>query len=93
MDEDNIMTLVDEETGTEIKLELVDSFELNDKTYDVFLTVEENEDDSELVFMEETEDENGDVVMMSLEDEEEDKVYNAYLDLIETSLDEQDDEE
>ena len=93
MDEDDIVTLVDEETGTEIKLELVDSFELNDKTYDVFLTVEENEDDSELVFMEEVEQDDGEIIMMSLDESEEDAVYNAYLDLIETSLDGEEDEE
>ncbi|MCQ2532451.1 MAG: DUF1292 domain-containing protein [Saccharofermentans sp.] len=93
MDDENIMTLVDEETGTEIKLELVDSFEHNGKTYDVFLTIEEKEEDSELVFMEEVTQDDGEVIMMSLEDDEEDEVYNTYLDLIETSLDEQDDEE
>lgn len=93
MDDENIMTLVDEETGTEIQLELVDSFEHNGKTYDVFLTVEENEDDSELVFMEEVTQDDGEVIMMSLEEEEEDEVYAAYLDLIETSLDESGDEE
>lgn len=93
MDNDNIMTLIDEETGTEIKLELVDSFELNGKTYDVFLTIEEKEDDSELVFMEEVTQEDGEVIMMSLDEDEEDEVYNAYLDIIESSLDEEDDEE
>ena len=69
-DENDIITLVDEETGEEISLEHVDAFEHQGSVYNVFLTVEENEDDAELVFMKEVLDENGETMMESLEEED-----------------------
>lgn len=89
-DEKDIITLIDDETGKEISLEHVDAFEYKGNVYDVLLTITENEDDTELVFMKEVLDENGELYLESLDDEEDDEVYDAYIDIVEETLEEDD---
>lgn len=92
-DEKDIITLIDDETGKEISLEHVDAFEYKGNVYDVLLTITENEDDTELVFMKEVLDENGELYLESLDDEEDDEVYDAYIDIVEETLDEDEGED
>ena len=76
MDED-IITLVNEETGEEVKLRIIDNFDMEDRSFGVFLTLEENEDEAEVVILEMIED-GDDIMLESLDESEEDAVYDFY---------------
>ena len=76
MDED-IITMVNEETGEEIELRIIDNFDMEDRTFGVFLTISENEDEAEIVILEIIED-GEDTLLQSLDESEEDAVYDYY---------------
>ena len=76
MDED-IITMVNEETGEEIELRIIDNFDMEDRTFGVFLTITENEDEAEIVILEIIED-GEDTLLQSLDESEEDAVYDYY---------------
>ena len=80
MDED-IITLVDEETNEEVQLRYIDNFDMEDKSYGVFLTLNESEDEAELIILEMIE-EGDEVLLQSLDEAEEDKVYDFYDNLL-----------
>jgi len=87
-DEDNIVTLKDEETGEELQFAMVDGFDYNDKSYAVLITLEENEEDAEMVILEEIEGEGDEILLQSLDESIEDEIYDYYDQLCEESLDE-----
>ncbi|MBR5387164.1 MAG: DUF1292 domain-containing protein [Clostridiales bacterium] len=76
MDED-IITMVNEETGEEIELRIIDNFDMEDRTFGVFLTLTEDEDEAEIVILEIIE-EGEDTLLQSLDESEEDAVYDYY---------------
>ncbi len=80
MDED-IITLLDEETNEEVKLRIIDNFDMEDRSFGVFITLEENEDEIELVILEMIE-EGDEIMFQSLDESEEDKVYDYYDSLL-----------
>ena len=80
MDED-IITLLDEETNEEVKLRIIDNFDMEDRSFGVFITLEENEEDIELVILEMIED-GEEIMFQSLDEGEEDKVYDLYDSLL-----------
>ncbi|MBQ7273935.1 MAG: DUF1292 domain-containing protein [Clostridiales bacterium] len=88
MDED-IITLVNEETGEEVKLRIIDNFDMEDRSFGVFLTLEENEDEAEVVILEMIED-GDDIMLESLDESEEDAVYDFYDSLCDEAEEEQD---
>ncbi|NLX69071.1 MAG: DUF1292 domain-containing protein [Clostridiaceae bacterium] len=90
MEEESIITLVDEETGESFEFAYVDSFEFNDKSYCVLLTMDE---EPEMVIAQEVEDENGDITISTLEEEEEDAVFDFYDKLCEESMSDEESEE
>ncbi len=92
MADENIITMVDEETGEEVQLQLIDGFEKDDRNFAVFLTLAENDDDVELVILEEI-DEGEDVLLQSLEEGEEDEIFDYYDALCEAELEDEDDSE
>lgn len=85
MADENIITMVDEETGEEIELQLIDGFEKDDRNFAVFLTMAENDEDAELVILEEI-DEGEEVLLQSLEEGEEDEIFDYYDALCEEDL-------
>ena len=91
MDEDTI-TLIDEESGEEVKLRLIDRFDKDERFFSVLLTLAENDDDAQLVILEELE-EGEDILLQSLDESEEDEIYDYYDALCEAELDEEDDSE
>ena len=80
MDED-IITLLDEETNEEVQLRIIDNFDMDDRSFGVFITLEENDDEVELVILEMSE-EGEEVMFQSLDESEEDKVYDFYDSLL-----------
>lgn len=80
MDED-IITLVDEETNEEIELRYIDNFDKDDKSYGVFLTLTESEEEAEIIILEMIE-EGEEVLLQSLDESEEDEVYDFYDNLL-----------
>ena len=88
MDED-IITMVNEETGEEIKLRIIDNFDMEDRSFGVFLTLAEDEDDAEVVILEMIED-GDDIMLESLDESEEDAVYDFYDSLCDAVEEEQD---
>jgi intein/homing endonuclease len=80
MDED-IITLLDEETNEEVQLRIIDNFDMDDRSFGVFITLEENDDEVELVILEMIE-EGEEVMFQSLDESEEDKVYDFYDSLL-----------
>ncbi len=80
MDED-IITLLDEETNEEVKLRIIDNFDMEDRSFGVFITLEENEEEIELVILEMIED-GEEIMFQSLDEGEEDKVYDFYDSLL-----------
>ena len=92
MDED-IITLLDEETNEEVQLRIIDNFDMDDRSFGVFITLEENDDEVELVILEMIE-EGEEVMFQSLDESEEDKVYDFYDSLLdEDELEEDSSEE
>ena len=92
MDED-IITLLDEETNEEVQLRIIDNFDMDDRSFGVFITLEENDDEVELVILEMI-DEGEEVMFQSLDESEEDKVYDFYDSLLdEDELEEDSSEE
>ena len=91
--DDNIVKLIDEETGEEIELALVDGFEYKDRSFSVLLTVDTPEDETEMMILEEIEDENGDIMLQSLDESEEDEIYDYYDELCEESIEDEDEPE
>ena len=91
MDED-IITLIDEESGEEVKLRLIDRFDKDERFFSVLLTLAENDDDAQLVILEELE-EGEDLLIQSLDESEEDEIYDYYDALCEAELDEDEDSE
>lgn len=89
----DIVTLVDEETGDEMQFALVDGFEYKERNFAVLLTVEENEDESEMLILEEVEADGGDVMLASLSEEEEDEIYDYYDQLCDEEFDDEDNAE
>ena len=89
MDED-IVTLIDEETNEEVKLRLIDRFDKDDRSFSVLLTLEENDDDVQLVILEEIEDDE-DILLQSLDEDQEDEIYDYYDALCEADLEEEED--
>lgn len=75
--EDDIITMVNEETGEEIQLRIIDNFDMEDRSFGVFLTLVENEDDAELLILEMI-TEGDDILLESLDESEEDAVYDYY---------------
>jgi len=92
MNDDNIITLTDAETGEELKLMLVDGFDIKDRNFSVFLTIEENEDDAEMLILEVIEAD-GETMLSSISEEEEDMVYGYYDQLVDDALADEDGEE
>ncbi len=80
MDED-IITLLDEETNEEVQLRIIDNFDMDDRSFGVFITLEEDDDEVELVILEMIE-EGEEVMFQSLDESEEDKVYDFYDSLL-----------
>ncbi|MBO6192829.1 MAG: DUF1292 domain-containing protein [Clostridiales bacterium] len=80
MDED-IITLLDEETNEEVQLRIIDNFDMDDRSFGVFITLEDNDDEVELVILEMIE-EGEEVMFQSLDESEEDKVYDFYDSLL-----------
>ena len=74
MDED-IITLLDEETNEEVQLRIIDNFDMDDRSFGVFITLEENDDEVELVILEMIE-EGEEVMFKSVDASGEDKVYH-----------------
>ena len=88
---DDIVTLVDEETGEELEFALVDGFDYKDKSYAVLITLTEKEEDAEMVILEEIETEGSDELMLqSLDEAVEDEIYDYYDQLCDESLDNED---
>ena len=90
MDED-IITLLDEETNEEVQLRIIDNFDMEDRSFGVFITLEENEDEIELVILEMIED-GEEVMFQSLDESEEDKVYDFYDSLLDADAEEEESE-
>ena len=88
MDEERI-TLVDEQTGEQTELLKIDEFDFEDKSYSVFVTLNENEDEEMVLIMEKIM-EGDEISYRSLDESEEDAVYDYYDTLFE---DYEDDEE
>lgn len=79
--DDDIITLLDEETNEEVQLRIIDNFDMDDRSFGVFITLEENDDEVELVILEMIE-EGEEVMFQSLDESEEDKVYDFYDSLL-----------
>ena len=88
MDEERI-TLVDEQTGEQTELLKIDEFDFEDRSYSVFVTLNENEDEEMVLIMEKI-IEGDEISYRSLDESEEDAVYDHYDTLFE---DYDDDEE
>lgn len=86
MDDIEIITLTDEETGEELELALVDAFEYKGRAFSVLITVDTPDDETELYILEEVEDENGEILFASIEESEEDEIFEFYDQLCEESL-------
>ena len=82
---DNIVKLIDEETGEVMELALVDGFDYEDRSFCVLITTDTPE--------EEIEDENGEYMLQSLDEAEEDAIYDYYDELCEESLEDEDESE
>ena len=93
MNEMNIVTLVDEETGEEMEFALVDGFDYKDKSYSVLVTATDNEEEAEMVIMEEVEGENGEILLASIDEEIEDEIYDYYDQLCDEYFDDEDESE
>lgn len=91
-EEDNIVTLIDEETGEEIDFIYADRFEINGSAYAVLLTDVEKEEDIEMVIMEEIE-EGDDILLQSLDEDKEDIIYDYYDKLCEELFEDEDESE
>ncbi|MBR1796865.1 MAG: DUF1292 domain-containing protein [Clostridiales bacterium] len=76
MDED-IITLLDEDSGEEISLRIIDEFDMEDRSFGVFLTLTENEEDAEVIILEMIE-EGEEMLLQSLDEAEEDSIYDYY---------------
>jgi len=84
MDEENLVTLIDEETGEEQDFLLDDKFKLNGKVYvslicipDDVTDIDELPEEVEIVIMEAVED-GDETVLKTLEEDEENIVYDYY---------------
>ncbi len=75
--DDDIITLLDEETNEEVKLQIIDNFDMEDRSFGVFLTLAENEDEAEIIILEMIE-EGDDLMLQSLDENEEDKIFDYY---------------
>lgn len=77
----DFITIVDDD-GQEFELEILDSMELNGKSYTSFLPadMDENDPDFGMIILRAIEDENGDTLYESVDDEGElDEVYNEFV--------------
>lgn len=90
--DDDIITLLDEETNEEVKLQIIDNFDMEDRSFGVFLTLEENEEDAEIIILEMIE-EGEDLMLQSLDEKEEDKIFDFYDSLCDAEESEEDPEE
>ena len=93
MNEINLVTLVDEETGEEMEFALVDGFDYKEKSYSVLVTVTDNEDEAEMVIMEEVEGDNGEILLASIDEGLEDEIYDYYDQLGDEYFDDEDESE
>lgn len=90
--DDDIITLLDEETNEEVKLQIIDNFDMENRSFGVFLTLEENEEDAEIIILEMIE-EGEDLMLQSLDEKEEDKIFDFYDSLCDAEESEEDPEE
>lgn len=90
--DDNIVILIDEETGEEIRFIYADFFDFEGVTYAVLLTDTEKEEDTEMVIMEQV-TEGDEIMLQSLDEDKEDAIYDYYDQLCEESFDDEDESE
>jgi len=89
-EEQDIITMVDAETGEEYQFSVVDDFEFKDQAYCVLVTIDEEE--PELVITKVVQLEDGEEGLMSLDEEEADEIYAEYDRLCEEAdFDDEDD--
>ena len=75
------ITIVDDD-GQEFELEVLDSLEMDEKTFMAFLPADMDENDPNfgMIILRVIEDENGDTLYESVDDEDElDKVYDEFV--------------
>lgn len=84
--EENIVTMVEEETGTEYQFSVVDEFDFEGEVYCVLLTLD---DEPEALIVKVITDENGEEFFMSLEEDEYDRVAAEYEKILEETEDEE----
>lgn len=75
------ITIVDDD-GQEFELEVLDSLEMNEKSFMAFLPADMDENDPNfgMIILRVIEDENGDTLYESVDDEDElDKVYDEFV--------------
>ncbi|MBO4636022.1 MAG: DUF1292 domain-containing protein [Clostridiales bacterium] len=90
--------LVDEETGEEITLTLFDAFEYKGKNYIVCMAdgnpdVDEDLSDISIMILREVTNKDGESELVTIHDEEEDEVYDYYDQLLEESIEDEDESE
>lgn len=72
--ESEFFTMIDEESGQEIRFELIGSTEMNGTVYHAMIPVDdqpEEEDVYEYVILKEIKDENGDTIFATIDDDDE----------------------
>jgi uncharacterized protein YrzB (UPF0473 family) len=89
--EDDVITLVDEE-GEEKDFTVIDTLEVEGSQYAVLLPLEE-EDEDEVVILKYGRDEHGNEILMDIEDDEEwERVADAWQEMVEEELEEEEED-
>lgn len=91
-DLDNIIKLVDEETGEEFEMAVVDGFEYKDKQYCVLITLD-NEEEADMIIAERIDNPDGSVSIQTIDEDEADEIYDYYDELCDEYFDEEDEDE
>ena len=89
-EEFGILTLTDEEDGTESKFELIETYQDEDGSiYDALAPINEDGSESEeYVILKVEEEENGDVTLCTIEDDDEyDRIADIFDDLLFSEID------
>ncbi len=88
--ESNIIKLVDEETGEEFEMAVIDGFEYKEKQYCVLLTMD---DEDEMVIAERIDNPDGSISLQTIDESDEDEIYDYYEELCDEYIDDEDESE
>jgi uncharacterized protein YrzB (UPF0473 family) len=89
---DDLITLVDEETGEEFEMAVVDGFEYKDRQFVVLVTVDD-EEEAEMVIAEKIDEADGSISIQTVGEDEEDEIYDYYDELCDEYFDDEDESE